>query len=76
MIFFRPSLPKTVTENFLKKVPNAEFTTNPCRIRYCSQEIVVMREDLIARLCRNSLHAPIANDIPQHVSSFDLFILI
>ncbi|XP_075221460.1 DNA polymerase epsilon subunit 2 [Lycorma delicatula] len=62
----RPSLPKTVIERFLRKVPNAEFTTNPCRIRYCSQEIVVMREDIIARLCRNSLHAPIANDIPQH----------
>ncbi|XP_022186032.1 DNA polymerase epsilon subunit 2 [Nilaparvata lugens] len=62
----RPPISKTVTEYFLKKVPNSIFTTSPCRLRYCTQEIVLMREDIIIRLCRNSLHAPDISDIPQH----------
>lgn len=37
------------------KVPNITFGSNPCRIRYFSQEIVVFREDMMGRLMRNKV---------------------
>ncbi|KAH9853528.1 epsilon DNA polymerase [Lenzites betulinus] len=35
------------------RVPNIHFTTNPCRIKFFEQEIVVFREDLMSRMLRN-----------------------
>ncbi|KAK2587608.1 hypothetical protein KPH14_003735 [Odynerus spinipes] len=54
----RKPLPKYVTENIQKAVPNAIFATNPCRIQYCTKEIVVYREDIMLRMCRNTLRFP------------------
>ncbi|KAI9490313.1 DNA polymerase alpha/epsilon subunit B-domain-containing protein [Zychaea mexicana] len=57
------SLPQTVipewfTARMRGRVRNAIFASNPCRIRYCTQDIVVFREDLFSRLWRNSLLFP------------------
>lgn len=52
----------------MKKVPNAIMATNPCRIQYCTQEIVVVREDLVTKMCRNNIHFPSEGEIPDHVS--------
>ncbi len=39
------------------------------RIQYCSQEMVVIREDLVNKMCRNCIRLPSSNlDIPSHVS--------
>lgn len=54
----RPPISKMITEELCNKVPFAEFVSNPCRIQYCSQEIVIYREDIINRMCRNSVHLP------------------
>lgn len=54
----RPSLPSFITQEFCKKVPKATFTTNPCRIQYFTQEIVVYRDDLMRKMCKNSLRCP------------------
>lgn len=35
------------------KVPKAHLGTNPCRIKFFDQEIVIFREDLMARMLRN-----------------------
>ncbi|KAI0771567.1 epsilon DNA polymerase [Trametes elegans] len=35
------------------RVPNAHFATNPCRIKFFEQEIVIFREDLMSRMLRN-----------------------
>jgi DNA polymerase epsilon subunit 2 len=35
------------------KVPKIHFATNPCRIKFFDQEIVIFREDLMARMLRN-----------------------
>jgi DNA polymerase epsilon subunit 2 len=35
------------------KVPKVHFATNPCRIKFFAQEIVVFREDMMARMLRN-----------------------
>ena len=38
-IFPRPPLPDCVVgaEEFRRRVPNASFVSNPCRLQYCSQ---------------------------------------
>uniref|UniRef100_A0AAR2JWB5 DNA polymerase II subunit 2 n=1 Tax=Pygocentrus nattereri TaxID=42514 RepID=A0AAR2JWB5_PYGNA len=63
----RPPLAEHITEEFRQRVPFSLFTTNPCRIQYCSQEIVVIREDLVNKMCRNCVRLPSSNlDIPSH----------
>uniref|UniRef100_A0A8C9VIE7 DNA polymerase epsilon subunit n=1 Tax=Scleropages formosus TaxID=113540 RepID=A0A8C9VIE7_SCLFO len=63
----RPPLADHITEEFRQKVPFSVFTTNPCRIQYCTQEIVVIREDLVNKMCRNCIRLPSGNlDIPNH----------
>ena len=38
------------------------------RIQYCSQEIVIIREDLVNKMCRNCVRMPTNSlDIPNHV---------
>ncbi|XP_063039696.1 DNA polymerase epsilon subunit 2 [Engraulis encrasicolus] len=63
----RPPLAEHITEEFRQRVPFSVFTTNPCRIQYCSQEIVVIREDLVNKMCRNCVRMPSGSlDIPNH----------
>lgn len=40
-----------------QKVRKVTFATNPCRIRYCTQDIVIFREDWLQKLSRNTLLA-------------------
>ncbi|CAB1461127.1 unnamed protein product [Pleuronectes platessa] len=62
-----PSCLDHITEEFRERVPFSVFTTNPCRIQYCSQEIVIIREDLVNKMCRNCVRLPNTNlDIPNH----------
>lgn len=35
------------------RVPKLHFGTNPCRVRFFEQEIVIFRENLMARMLRN-----------------------
>ncbi|KAM9294304.1 DNA polymerase epsilon subunit 2 [Gastrophryne carolinensis] len=63
----RPPIADHITEEFRQRVPFSIFTTNPCRIQYCTQEIVVFREDLVNKMCRNCVRFPSGNlDIPNH----------
>ncbi|GAA93845.1 uncharacterized protein L969DRAFT_84704 [Mixia osmundae IAM 14324] len=48
----RPPLPAPIVKA-LMKIPKITFATNPCRITYKSQEIVVLRDDLLSRVLRN-----------------------
>lgn len=64
----KPPLPKCIIEEVTKVIPNAIFTTNPCRIQYCTKEIVVLREDMLTKMCRNALRFP-KEDIFKRVSS-------
>ena len=49
----RPPLPLAFTARFRAKVPRAHFTSNPCRIKFFGQEIVIMRQDLMDRMLAN-----------------------
>ncbi|XP_041352782.1 DNA polymerase epsilon subunit 2-like [Gigantopelta aegis] len=62
----RPAIPNSVTEEMQRKVPTAVFTSNPCRIQYCTQEIVVFREDIVTKMCRNCVKFPSDGDVPKH----------
>ncbi|CAH1792739.1 unnamed protein product [Owenia fusiformis] len=62
----RPSLPEVITQGFQEKIPNSRFTSNPCRIQYCTQEIVVFREDIVTKMCRNCVKFPDQGDVPEH----------
>uniref|UniRef100_A0A8B9UBH7 DNA polymerase epsilon subunit n=1 Tax=Anas zonorhyncha TaxID=75864 RepID=A0A8B9UBH7_9AVES len=63
----RPPLAENITEEFRQLVPFSVFTTNPCRIQYCTQEIIIFREDLVNKMCRNCVRFPNSNmDIPNH----------
>ena len=35
------------------RVPNVHFASNPCRIKFFEQEVVIFREDLMSRMLRN-----------------------
>lgn len=67
----RPKIPDFFTSRFSNRIKNSIFTSNPCHIRYCTQEIIVFREDILARMRRNVLIKPIIselNDDRFHVS--------
>lgn len=64
----RPPIPNYVTEDMRHKLGDSViFTTNPCRLQYCTQEIVIIRQDLVMKMCRNSIHFPETGDIPDHL---------
>ncbi|CEG77121.1 hypothetical protein RMATCC62417_11918 [Rhizopus microsporus] len=48
-------LPSHFVTRIRQKVKKAHFTTNPCRVRYCTQDIVIFREDLLNKIWRNTL---------------------
>ncbi|TIB03809.1 hypothetical protein E3P77_01729 [Wallemia ichthyophaga] len=51
----RKRIPTTFTRTFEAKVSRTYFTSNPTRIRYFSQEIVVCRDDAMSRILRNNV---------------------
>ncbi|XP_058079436.1 DNA polymerase epsilon subunit B [Magnolia sinica] len=54
----RCALPKYLTEELQKHVPTAIFSSNPCRIKFYTQEIVFFRQDLLYRMRRSCLIPP------------------
>lgn len=64
----RPPLPETLCAEFRRRVPRAILATNPCRLQYCTQQIVVCRADLVTKFCRNTIHFPEDGNLEEHVS--------
>lgn len=54
----RPALPKVFTRRLLTVLPNAVFASNPCRLRYFTQEIVIFRENVLHKMRRNCVVQP------------------
>ncbi|CAG9861657.1 unnamed protein product [Phyllotreta striolata] len=63
----RFGLPSYVTSDIKKLVPKATFATNPCRIQYCTREIVLFRADLMPKLLRGTLHKPSKDELLDSV---------
>uniref|UniRef100_A0A914W0T5 DNA polymerase epsilon subunit n=1 Tax=Plectus sambesii TaxID=2011161 RepID=A0A914W0T5_9BILA len=63
----RPPLPQSLISAMTEKIPNCMFASNPCRIQYGTQEIVILREDIVEKMCRNCIRMPSAQkEIPEH----------
>lgn len=61
LILPRRPLPPSLTKAVRDKLPKVTFASNPCRITYKSQEIVVFRDDLMSRMLRNTVR--LKNDL-------------
>ncbi|KAG9317411.1 DNA polymerase epsilon, subunit B [Chiua virens] len=51
----RKPILSTFTSRLRAKVPKAHFASNPCRLKFFAQEIVIFREDTMARMLRNTV---------------------
>uniref|UniRef100_A0A8C8JP55 DNA polymerase epsilon subunit 2 n=1 Tax=Oncorhynchus tshawytscha TaxID=74940 RepID=A0A8C8JP55_ONCTS len=61
-----PSIHNSSRFVFIPELKN-KMAVIPLLIQYCSQEIVVIREDLVNKMCRNCVRLPSSNlDIPNH----------
>ncbi|CEG41728.1 dna polymerase epsilon [Plasmopara halstedii] len=58
--FPRHPLPDLCTRELIRKVPNITCSTNPCRIRYYTQDIVIFRDNLQQKMQRHAIlpHRP------------------
>lgn len=54
-IFPRKPLMLAPTSRMRSKIPHVHLASNPCRIVFCGQEIVIFRDDLMTRMMRNCL---------------------
>lgn len=70
MFSFRFPLPTYVTDELSKFVPKSIFATSPCRIQYCTKEIVLFRADVLAKLMQGTLHKPDKENTSDYVSYF------
>lgn len=64
----RPPIPEAIAGGLKKKLHRVTLATNPCRLQYCTQQIVVMRLNLVTKMCRNTLKFPEVGKIEDHVS--------
>ncbi|GAA5853296.1 hypothetical protein JCM8547_000275 [Rhodosporidiobolus lusitaniae] len=55
----RPALPEPLVKALIAKIPNLTLGSNPCRLRWFSQEVVVFRDDLMGRMMRNAVRFPV-----------------
>ncbi|PIC36514.1 hypothetical protein B9Z55_015475 [Caenorhabditis nigoni] len=60
----RPHLPSLLFKH-VSPIISATFASNPCRIQFASQEIVVFRNDLIKKMCRHSINSITVESIPS-----------
>ena len=65
-IYPRPAMPDHITEDLRALVPKARFVSNPCRVQFCTREMVIFREDIVTKMCRNCIYFPEEGDIPSH----------
>lgn len=68
VILPRIGLPESLCAGLKRLVPRTILATNPCRLQYCTQQIVVCRADLVTKLCRNTINFPDTGKLEDHVS--------
>lgn len=64
----RVGLPENLCSGLKRLVPRTVLASNPCRLQYCTQQIVVCRADLVTKLCRNTINFPETGKLEDHVS--------
>ena len=54
----RRAIPEEFIKDLRKKVTHITFASNPCRVRFFTQEIVLFREDLLRKMQRHVVVPP------------------
>lgn len=54
----RPPIPSVLTSDITMRIPNVHFCSNPCRIQFCTREVVVFREDILPKMSRHCVRFP------------------
>lgn len=54
----RPPIPSTLVSDVANRIPNAHFTSNPCRLQFCTREIVIYRNDILNKVSRHCITFP------------------
>uniref|UniRef100_A0A1E1X5R8 DNA polymerase epsilon subunit n=1 Tax=Amblyomma aureolatum TaxID=187763 RepID=A0A1E1X5R8_9ACAR len=58
----RPGLPRQVTEPLREGGSSlsdrCHWASNPCRLLYCGRQVVLWRQDGLAKACRHAVHRP------------------
>ena len=63
----RPPLSAVLTKQLTDRISNIHFCSNPCRIQFCTREIVVFREDILNKMSRHCVRYPSDEmDMPNH----------
>lgn len=62
----RAPIPECLVGELRKRFPRLVLASNPCRLQYCTQQIVVCRADLVTKLCRNTIHFPTTGVLEEH----------
>ncbi|CAI5747424.1 unnamed protein product [Peronospora destructor] len=60
--FPRHPLPDLCTRELIRKVPSVTCSTNPCRIRYYTRDIVIFRDDLQQKMQRHAILPPMSSE--------------
>lgn len=68
VILPRVGLPESLCAGLKRLLPRIILASNPCRLQYCTQQIVVCRADLVTKLCRNTINFPDTGKLEDHVS--------
>lgn len=71
VILPRTGLAETLCKELKQYFPRTILATNPCRLQYCTQQIVVCRADLVTKLCRNTINFPDSGKLEDHVSEYE-----
>jgi DNA polymerase epsilon subunit 2 len=71
----RKPLLSTLIGKLKTRIPKVHFGTNPCRVKFFNQEIVIFREDLMSRMLRNAVGVKPdvkSDDLRRFVRSFSI----
>ena len=61
-------VPSVFTQSLRETVRNITMTTNPCRMRFFTHEVVISRSNIASKLLRHTLVPPSDDhDIGDHV---------
>jgi len=66
----RRPIMSSFTSKLKNKIPKIHFASNPCRIKFFDQEIVIFREDLMSKILRNTVGAKLdisSSDLKRYV---------
>lgn len=76
VILPRTGLAEAICTDLKHLLPRTILATNPCRLQYCTQQIVVCRADLVTKLCRNTINFPDSGKLEDHVSRIKMYVFL